>query len=220
MNRRIRIATGMIASAIMLTAPAFAQAHIEETQTITLRAHEKNISGYAGPLHTKHRLPTGKLYVAQVSGSISYYATKQYKHPSTPWNTICGEPVGGPRRPLGIDAEFVFGRPWTNPCPLKLPVHWKNFEISTDNGGAYSHPAPFGAPFSAPTPGHNYTYPLVGSNKYALFRLHDAPGGNPATWDNYGALTINIRPAVPADCSGTGYLTFGEPSEAACVAAT
>ena len=61
---------------------------------------------------------------------------------------------------------------------------------------------------------------MVGTGKFGLFRLKDDPGGNPATADNYGALTIHIRPGVAADCSGNGYVTFGEPTEAACIAAT
>jgi hypothetical protein len=220
-----RIALVAICTATMALIPAVAQAKppkIEKSQSLILNSHAKNISGYAGPLNTKGILPTGKLYVAEVSGSISYYAKKQYKHPSGNWDTVCGEPVynaflGGD---VGIDAEFVFGRPWTSPCPEELPVHWMNFEISTSNGTSYSHPAPLGGPFTKPTPEHLYSYPLVGSNEYALFRLKDDPNGIPETADNYGYLYIHVRKAQASDCAGTGYAVFGEASEAACVAAT
>jgi hypothetical protein len=222
MPRLNRIVLGLACAAATAIAPAVAQAGttIETTQTITLRAHYKNISGYAGPRNTSGILPAGKLYVAEVSGLISYYAKRQYMKPTKPWSIVCGEPVIGPHGALGIDAEFVFARPWTSPCPLKLPVRWNNLEMSTDNGTSYAHPAPLGGPFTAPTPTHEYSYPLIGSNRYALFRLKDLPGGNPATADNYGSLTVQIRPAVPADCGGTGYLLFDEPTEEACVTAT
>jgi len=219
MPRIIRIALCALCSAMILAAPAVAEAKTQGTQTLKLSAHRKNISGYAGPINTAGVFPTGKLYVAEVSGAISYYARRQYIHPNHFWNTVCGEPLVTTSGSLGIDAEFVFARPWTTPCPLKLPVRWDNFELSSNNGATYSHPAPLGGPFTAPTPGHAYSYPIVGSGKYGLFRLRDNPGGNPATADNYGRLIIQVRPAVAADCSGTGYVLFGQPTEAACVAA-
>jgi hypothetical protein len=222
MKHGVRITAAIVGLVAILLTPALAQAtaKIEGSQTLKLNSHEKNISGYAGPIHTSRIMPTGKLYVAEVSGAISYYAKRQYRRPSGLWNTVCGEPEASPQGPLGIDAEFVFARPWTAPCPRKLPVRWDNFEISANNGGVYSHPAPLGGPFTVPTPGHHYNYPMVGAGKYGLFRLKDSPGGNPATADNYGRLTIHIRPAVAGDCAGTGWVVFGEPNEAACIAGT
>jgi hypothetical protein len=224
MPRITRIACVAICMTAMALVPAVAQAKkpkIEKSQSLTLNSHAKDISGYAGPINTRGVLPTGSLYVAEVGGAISYYARKQYRHPSGNWDTVCGEPIrdaflGGY---VGIDAEFVFGRPWTSPCPETLPVHWTNFEMSTNNGASYSHPGPIGGPFTVPTSNHVYSYPLIGSNEYALFRLKDDPNGVPETADNYGSLYIHVRRAQPSDCAGTGYTAFGEVSEAACVAA-
>jgi hypothetical protein len=78
---------------------------------------------------------------------------------------------------------------------------------------------PVGGPFTAPTPGHEYSYALVGDGGPAMFRLKDMPDGQPATANNYGALTIRVRGAVAADCASGDFALFNEPSEAACVAA-
>jgi hypothetical protein len=132
---------------------------------------------------------------------------------------LCGTPLASPEGPLGQDAEFVFARAWTSPCPEELPVHWNNFEMSTGVKG-YGHPMAIGGPFKAPTTGHEYSYALVGEGSPAMFRLRDMWEGHPDTADNYGALTISVRGAVAADCAGSGYELFSEPTEAACVAAT
>lgn len=223
MHRLTRITAVAILASLIVAAPASAGEKgpkVEGEQLLNLHAHAKNITGYAGPVNTAGILPTGKLYVAEVSGAISYYAHKQYKHPSGLWNTVCGEPLEGSHgEALGMDAEFVFARPWTSPCPRKLPVRWDNFEISVSNGSVYAHPSPLNGPFSAPTPEHRYTYALTGVGLYALFRLRDNPGGHPATEDNYGRLTIQIRKAAPADCGGTNYLLFGKSTEGECLAA-
>jgi len=213
---------GAVCACLIAAAPALANEKgpkIQGSQTIKLHAHAKNISGYAGPVNTSGILPVGKLYVAEVSGAISYYGKRQYQKPSGLWNTVCGEPLTGPHGSLGIDAEFVFARPWTSPCPRKLPVRWDNFEVSVNNGSVYAHPAPLNGPFAEPTPGHRYSYALPGVGQFALFRLRDDPGGHPATEDNYGYLLIQIRKAVAADCGGTNYLLFGKSTEAECLAA-
>jgi hypothetical protein len=222
MSRIGRIALGVICSTLMAVAPATALASspkVQGDQIIKLRARAKNISGYAGPVNTAAILPTGTLYVAEVSGAISYYAKRQYDHPSALWNTLCGEPLVGPHGDLGIDAEFVFARPWTAPCPRKLPVRWDNFELSVNNGSTYAHPIPLNGPFTVPTPGHVYSYAMAGVSKYALFRLRDNPNGSPATADNYGTLLVHVRKAVAADCGGTNYLLFAKSTEAECLAA-
>jgi hypothetical protein len=131
---------------------------------------------------------------------------------------VCGNPLASAQGPLGADAEFLFARPWTAPCPEELPLHWNNFELSTGSTG-YDHPTPIGGPFTAPTAGHEYAYALVGDGGPATFRLRDISNGRPATADNYGDLTIRVRDAVAADCAGSGYALFNEPTEAACVAA-
>ncbi len=218
-GRRLCVALGAAALALLPGLAWAGPTTSEGTQTLVLGAHAKNITGYAGPKHTGHILPAGTYYVAEVSGAISYYAKRQYSHPSKPWATVCGTPEAGAGGPLGIDAEFVFARPWTSPCPMSLPRHWNNFEISTTNGVTYSHPIPIGGPFSAPTPEHHYDYALIGSGKYALFRLRDMPDGRPSTADNYGHLVIQVRPAVSTDCAGDGYRSFGFVTEVACLAA-
>jgi hypothetical protein len=221
-----RIALGVLASALAIaaTAPAYAVdsraklSRIEKTQTLILKAYAPDVTGYAGPVNTTHILPVGGLYVAEVKGKISYWALQQFKHPTSPWNTVCGKPESTSGKVFGIDAEFVFGRPGTTPCPT-LPSRFPNFEVST-GGARFSHPAPFGGPYSTPTADHLYSYPLLGAGEVASFRLKDDPNGHPATADNYGHLTIHIRPAVSSDCSAGGFLLFGEATEAACIAAT
>ncbi len=221
-----RIAIGVLGSALAIaaTAPAYAtksdarRSGIENKQLLILRAYAPDVTGYAGPVSTRQILPSGALYVADVGGRISYWAAQEFTDPTSPWNTVCGKPELVFGRNFGIDAEFVFGRPAVAPCPT-LPQRFPNFEVST-GGAGFSHPAPFGGPYSAPTPHHLYSYPLVGTGEVASFRLKDDPNGHPATADNYGFLWIYIRPAVPSDCAGGQYLLFGEPTEAACIAAT
>lgn len=197
--------------------PAAAGASAAEPGVVTLPAYAPDTTGYAGPVSTLEALPAGKLFVADVSGAVSYFAKEMYLHPSGLWDTVCGSPLASSAGPLGADAEFLFARPWTAPCPQELPAHWGNFELSTGSSG-YDHPVPIGGPFTAPTAGHEYAYALVGDGGPAMFRLKDMPNGHPATADNYGALTIRVRDAVAADCAGSGYALFGEPTEAACVA--
>ncbi len=218
MPRMGRIALSAICSVYLVAGPAAAGASAAEPGVVTLPAYAPDTTGYAGPVSTLEALPAGKLFVAEVSGAVSYFAKEQYVHPSGLWDTVCGNPLASAEGPLGADAEFIFARPWTTPCPQELPAHWSNFELSTGSG-PYDHPMPIGGPFTAPTPGHEYAYALVGDGGPAMFRLKDDPDGQPATADNYGALTIRVRGAVAADCAGPGYTLFNEPTEAACVAA-
>lgn len=218
MPRIGRIALIAICSATLIVGLATTGASASEPGVVTLPAYAPNTTGYAGPVSTPEALPVGKIFVADVSGAVSYFAKEMYLHPSGEWDTVCGNPLPSSEGPLGADAEFLFARPWTAPCPQELPAHWINFELSTGSS-AYDHPVPIGGPFTGPTPGHQYAYALVGDGGPAMFRLKDMPGGHPATADNYGALTIRVRDAVAADCAGTGYMLFSEPNEAACVTA-
>jgi hypothetical protein len=203
----------------LLAGPAAAEAGEPASEPLTLPAYAPNITGYAGPVSTPGDLPAGQLFVAEVSGAVSYFSKEEYLHPSGLWDTVCGTPIASPEGPLGADAEFLFARPWTSPCPQELPGHWSNFELSTGSG-VYDHPMPVGGPFTAPTPGHEYSYALVGDGGPATFRLRDIPDGHPATANNYGALTIRVRGAVAANCAGGDFALFNEPSEGACVTAT
>ncbi len=186
--------------------------------TVSLSAYAPEGSAYAGPVSTGEALAKNKLYVAEVSGAISYYAQEMYSDPHGPWSIVCGTPLASTEGPLGADAEFIFARPWTSPCPQQLPSHWSNFQLSTA-GEDFLHPQALGGPFTTPTAGHEYSFPLVGSGVAPLFRLQDDPDGHPSTADNYGALKIGVRLAVAADCTAGGYTIFGEASEAACLAA-
>jgi hypothetical protein len=208
----------LIAICSLVAGPAATGASAAEPGIVTLPAYAPDTTGYAGPVSTLETLPAGELFVAEVSGAVSYFTKELYVHPSGLWDTVCGDPLAGPEGPLGADAEFLFARPWTAPCPEALPVHWNNFELSTGSSG-YDHPLPIGGPLKAPTAGHEYAYALVGDGGPATFRLRDMPNGHPATADNYGALTIRVRDAVATDCAGNSYALFNEPSEAACVAA-
>lgn len=222
MSKIRRLIVGVTTLVAIGAAASAAQARpLPIPETLSLHSHAQNVTGYTGPAKSHGRLPVSALYVATVSGSLSYWERSQWKHPHGPFNTVCGEPFFSSRNggDVGIDAEFVYGRPSTKPCPTK-PFHWANFEISTDGGLSYSHRSPLGGPFTAPTKTHTYSYPLVGSGQHAFFRLKDMPHGVPETADNYGTLTITLRGAVPSDCAAGGYLLFGEPTEAACITAT
>lgn len=218
MPRIGRIALTAICSVYLVAGLAAAGASAAEPGIVTLSAYAPDTTGYAGPVSTPEALPAGKLFVADVSGAVSYFAKEMYLHPSGEWDTVCGNPLPSSEGPLGADAEFLFARPWTAPCPQELPAHWSNFEL-TAGSSAFDHPMPIGGHLTAPTAGHEYAYALVGDGGPAMFRLKDMPEGHPATADNYGALTIRVRDAVAADCASGGYLLFNEPTEAACVAA-
>lgn len=164
------------------------------------------------------KLTKGDWYVATVSGTISYWAPINYTKPQRPYKIVCGTPEGsaqysgsrGGDGPVGLDAEFVFARPWTKKACARadLPAHWSNFQAST--GGAWAHPESLGATPTAPTRNHTYSYVLQGRDKLAQFRLTDI-----YYRDNYGELHISLRRATTADCAAD-YASFGYPSAAAC----
>lgn len=216
--------------ALVVAAPVAAQAkgpHPVATEVLRLESFQPGNPGFAGPVVTKGYLPAGKLYVAQVRGTVSYYSKDIWLHPSHShrWTMVCGVPERQPqyrsphrpRGPVGVDAEFLFARPWTLTNCLKhpLPHHWTNFQIK-DDVMSYHHIAALGPLLTAPAANHTYRYPLVGANARARFRLKDIPG----TWDNYGILKITVRRATAADCANGQYAAFGEATQAACEAAT
>jgi hypothetical protein len=217
-NRHHHLTAALAAGASALVCLAACVGADAATAPVRLSARAPDVSGYAGPVGAGADLAAGKLYVAEVSGSFSYFAADMYTDPHGPWDVLCGDPLSGPEGPLGADAEFIFARPWTSPCPASLPTHWSNFELST-TAGVYRHPEILGGPLAVPTADHEYDFPLLGSGSEPTFRLHDDPEGHPATADNYGALAITVRAAAAADCAGGGYAAFGEASEAACLAA-
>ena len=219
MPRIIRIALCALCSAMILVAPAVAEAAKPEgTQTLKLSAHRKNISGYAGPINTAGFFPTGKLYVAEVSGAISYYARRQYIHPNHFWNTVCGEPLVTTAGSTGDRCGIRVRAAVDGAVPAETPSALGQLRTQLQQRRDVSHPAPLGGPFTAPTPGHVYSYPIVGATSTgcsacATTRVATRPRLTTTAADHPGG------PAVAADCSGTGYVLFGKPTEAACVAA-
>lgn len=205
-----------------LTGAAQAKKKPVGSLTFKLDAYEPNNDGFAGPVASA-KLPEGSKWVAEVEGTISYYAPSQYTTPEAPFTLICGTPdFGGPifaspdkpnAKPVGMDAEFIFGRPSTRKIcrQYKLPSHWPNFQLNSGSG--YKHPAPTGPELFAPTADHKYGFPVNGHDKPALFRLKDRP----RTSDNYGQLQISLRPATAADCGD--FHEFEYADQASCEAA-
>jgi hypothetical protein len=174
------------------------------------------------PARSRVRLKSA-LYVATVQGTFSYYAAINYVAPQAPWTILCGTPESAPQfgsaggsGKVGFDAEFVISRPWLpEPCAqAKLPVHWINFQMNPGTG-VWAHPTALNLSTPpAPTPTHTYEYAVTGRKGHRVgFRLSDID-----TRDNYGSLSIALRPATPEDCTGTKYAAFGLSSEAECVA--
>lgn len=185
------------------------------TESLVLGSYSR---GQIPTTQSSFKLAKADWYVATVSGTMSYWAPINYSKPQRPYKIVCGTPEGaaqysgsrGGNGPVGLDAEFLFSRPWTkNACTrAHLPTHWSNFQAST--GGGWAHPQILGGVPSAPTPDHTYSYVLLGRNQPVQFRLTDI-----YYRDNYGALHISLRPATTADCTQY-YSSFGFPAAAAC----
>ena len=124
---------------------------------------------------------------------------------------ICGTPQNSALGPVGMDAEFLFARPWTAKACRRyvIPTAWSVFQASTAKKAQYAHPRMF-VWTPAPTANHTYSYVLLGRGAPAKFRLLDRFPS-----DNYGSLSINLRPAVQTDCAR--YQAFGFRSEAKCM---
>ena len=201
-----------------------AQAKQAGSLNLTLDSYEPNNDGFAGPVASKI-LPAESRWVAVVQGTFSYYNPSMYvAHPAAPFQVLCGTPdFTGPlfpspdkasNKPVGMDAEFEFARPSRRSTCNRhpLPGHWYNFQIKT--GSTWGHIPDLGAGEVVPTADHTYSYPLVGWDRPAQFRLKDRP----RTSDNYGELKISIRPATSADCGFQDWHSFGYASEAECTA--
>jgi len=203
----------------ILLAPSAASA-ASYFEHFTLDSYHAGGAKYTPPASSHTKLKSA-LYVAFVQGTFSYYGAINYSDPQPPWSILCGTPALAPMFPsaggsgkVGFDAEYVFARPWTAPlcAKAKLPVKWINFQMYSGSG-AWSHPTPLVAT-TAPTASHSYEYAIVGEKAHNVkFRLYDID-----TRDNYGSLTISLRDATPADCSGTKYLAFGLSKESECLA--
>ena len=202
-----------------LAAAATPRTIAQQTDTMKLDSYSK---GSIPSGKTSFKLSKDTWYVATVSGTLSYWAPINYTKPQHPYKIVCGTPDSsawyssaseGGNGPVGLDAEFVFARPWTkNKCAqAHLPMHWSNFQVTT--GGAWDHPQTLGAAPTAPTADHTYNYVLLGHGKAAQFRLTDI-----YYRDNYGILWVSVRPATSADCA-SGYASFGFATAATCTTA-
>ena len=205
MKRIVLIAAAVVAYAMPAAVQAAPVAK-EPSGSVTLRSHS---TGRAPGVKTRFRLPRGVWYVARVSGTMSWYSPIDYAKPRHPYNMVCGHPQMVHGLPVGVDAEFVFARPWTTlACAqARLPSHWRNFQ--TLGAGGWVHPQTLGKAPAAPSARHVYRYVLRGRNRVARFRVTDSYYA-----DDYGALTISLRPATTADCRN--FASFGFASAAVC----
>jgi hypothetical protein len=177
---------------------------------LSLNSHFDWHRSYTPPVVTKTSFAKHVYYIATVSGTFSYYPARDYTAPKSPWPIVCGTPTSSAAGPVGFDAEFVFARPWTKKSCRKhaLPMTWPNFQASTDDD-SWTHPAILGSWPTMPTSNHTYSYVLKGQNEPFQFRLWDVD-----TTDNYGRLSITVRPANASDC--TAFWSFGFKSYGAC----
>jgi hypothetical protein len=228
---KLRIAIAL--AGVMAIAPAAAHAVTAAPSSTTLPAlvyldsYKPNAphDGVAGPVKIGQPngvTPPGRLLVAEVKGTISYWYWKTWSHPTlqSPFTKICGTPENAPIFPspgrhsghVGIDPEYIFSRPWSKGQCAKFPVprHTAAFQIS--NGGPYAHVEPLGGHPTAPASNHRYDYPIKSTGGVIKFQLLDAPG----TADNYGRFRIILRNATAADCAGNNWQQFGMPSQSAC----
>jgi hypothetical protein len=210
-----------LAMALPPSALAKGAGQVKPIGTVTLDSYRASTKANSGPASIHARLARGKLFVATVQGTISYYAAINYVAVQAPWATICGKTTRAPIFPsaggsgqTSNDAEFILAEPsQTATCAVTLPAHWFNFQI--DSGAGWSHPTALSlATLTAPTPTHTYQYPVIGHGQGVSFRLID-----PDVRDDYGSLRISVRPAVASDCAGTKYKAFTFASHRACVAA-
>jgi hypothetical protein len=207
------------APAVAATSSATVTAVVSGEAKLVLDSHDSDDGRYAGPV-TSPVLQAGKLYVAEVNGTISYYSRSTWLGPTAPWDDICGNPddrpqIGSPglrNGPVGMDAEVVFARPCFGPDGAKTPKpgRWDNFEFKTNN--FFYHSPAVGGPFTSASWSHAYDYVLRGFDKPAQFRLRDIPG----TADNYGRLAITIRKATAGDCWSNRHSYFGFATESEC----
>ncbi|RZS91843.1 hypothetical protein EV189_1095 [Motilibacter rhizosphaerae] len=104
---------------------------------------------------------------------------------------------------VGQDPEVLFAEP--NACIASegaLPRPVDHFRIDAGSGSV--HPAAVGGPYTAPRADHTYAYVVRGQGARLHFRIADD-----FALDNYGLLSILVRPAVRSDCAGAGWQAFG-----------
>jgi len=224
--RKKRYLTALAAlAAAALAAPSIASA---DAPTYMLDAHDPSpsVAGYAGPAVTDAPLTDGVWYVAEVEGRFSYYSQHMWDDPFGRFDDICGDPFSRPtyyspdvprsrQTAAGMDAEFIIARPCGGPEGAKTPQpgRWPNFEINPGDGAGYRHIDTTSGRLAQPSWSGAYDYAFQGHGLKAKFRLRDLVG---ATGDNFGQLSIYVRPATFNDCEHDLYPAFGFADFASC----
>jgi hypothetical protein len=223
----MRFSRVLAAACVPLTSLAVAATAVAAPPSLTVSQLHLDAQSQGSLAHTPAvataRLHKGRLYVATVQGTVSYYAAIDYTAPQAPFIAFCGRPLAEPEFPsaggagmVGNDAQFIFAQPITSgTCAADtLPRTWLNFQA--DNGFGWAHPALLSAhPLSRPLPSHTYDYAFVGQNRPLRFELDD-----PDTRDDYGSLHITVRRAVRSDCTGAKWKAFGVKTRDVCLGET
>jgi len=176
--------------------PAVSATKVFADEALRLDSHRANAAD-KGIVRTSQRLRSGHRYTMTVKGTASYYPPAFYTAPRRPL-VLCGTPeraamfrspdaVNGP---VGVDAEFVFARPWTRSQCSRVPGRWSNFQIKTSR--FFFHRTPNDGTSGAARSDHTYTYTIIGRGRVAALRLVDGAGAQ----DNYGVFRIGIKAAT------------------------
>ncbi len=219
---RTRLAVLMVVAVGLLLGAATASASSLVVNRLSLDSYSPTTQDRTPALRSR-RLTKGKLYVATVQGTLSYYAAVDYLAIQAPFIVVCGRSLpaplfssrGGSGR-VSNDAEFILSQPLTTgSCTsLALPRKWPNFQVN--NGFGWGHPALLSAHgVTRPTASHTYDFAIVGQGRPVRFDLLD-----PDTRDDYGSLHITLRRAVSSDCAGQGYRAFALKRRAVCLGST
>jgi hypothetical protein len=214
------VSLAIVSGSVALVSPAAANTSGE--RPLVLDAYSPRQHSSAPPVSSPSPLARGRLYVATVRGSVSFYAAIDYVAIQAPFRVMCGAPERAPMfssaggsGQVGTDAEFIFALPLIGrSCAhARLPRPYANFQANLGNG--WSHPSVLSAQtLVKPSRSHTYEFALTGAGKPVSFRLVESDAR-----DDYGSLRIYLRPAVPGDCSGHGSQAFGL-TQTACLAST
>jgi hypothetical protein len=199
-----------------------ADAELSSQRPLVLEAYSPTQHSSTPPVSGRSKLARGRLYVATVRGTVSFYAAIDYVAIQAPFHVMCGAPERAPMFSsaggsgnVGTDAEFIFALPLTaHSCAhARLPRTYANFQANLGHG--WSHPNVLSPQnLVKPSRSHTYEFALTGAGKPVSFRLVESDAR-----DDYGSFRIYLRSAVPADCSGHGSQAFGL-TRPACLAST
>jgi hypothetical protein len=218
-SRRAAVAALAVGLGLAAGLPPAASAAITSPTTVFLDTFESVNDGAAGPVATADVLAPGQFYGVEVSGTFSTFNEEIWNR-RTSYFGICGIAAtdaalpspGRPATPAGQDAEIVFARPWFFPCRT-TPYRYRSFQM--DTGSGFGHPGANGVSSATPDPSHTYVYLVRGEGQVARFQQMDTQ-----TRDNYGVLSITVRPATASDCAGNAEcLGAAVPASAASTAA-